>query len=85
MHAALGIPELLDLIFESFSEPEASDLLKCALVSKSWSNATIRILWRGTQCEAPRVAWYDIIKSISRMVRSELAVSFYLVPIVPTS
>jgi hypothetical protein len=46
MHDALQVPELLELIFNSFSDPKDKDLLRCALVARSWADLAIPILWR---------------------------------------
>jgi hypothetical protein len=43
MHASLRVPELLELILTSFSDPKAKDPLNCALVSRYWADIAIPI------------------------------------------
>ncbi len=44
-HPVLSISELLNHIFLAAPDPEPSDILKLALVSKCWSEVALPLLW----------------------------------------
>jgi hypothetical protein len=75
MHAAaLRVPELLELILTSFSDPKAKDLLNCALVSRYWADIAIPILWKAPQLEEPWIDSRRIVATLGSIVESELNV-----------
>jgi hypothetical protein len=81
MHRALGVPELLQLVLASFSDPKACDLLNCALVSKAWEGVATEVLWRAPQREIPWIRWYEVVEVISEIVKSELEARLHLLSI----
>jgi hypothetical protein len=74
MHAALGVPELLDLILTSLADPKAKHVLNCALVSKDWANTALNILWRAPQRETPWILWNEVVTVLSEIIKAEINV-----------
>jgi hypothetical protein len=68
MHRALHAPDLLGVVFRSFSSPvRPRDLLNAALVCLVWSEPALRILWDNDSFGRAWVRWRDIIKLSSHV------------------